>query len=66
MIGKDLTGWRKDAGKWINVGGAAQDPGNAKRLVTEKGSGVLINGHGGRTRNPVGEVQHGDSELHVE
>ena len=66
LIGKGLSGWRKDAGKWINVGSAAQDPGNAKRLVTKKGSGVLVNGANGRTRNIISESQHGDIELHVE
>ncbi len=66
LVGKDLSAWRKDTGTWQNVGAAQLDPNNPKALVTQPGSGVLVNGPAGRTSNLLSQYEHGDVEAHVE
>ncbi len=66
LVGDDLSAWRGDTGAWMIVGkakSAAADPG---KLATEKGTGVLVNGPTGRTRNLLSKTEHGDVEAHVE
>ena len=48
------------------MGGAAIDRSAPKMLVTEPGSGVLVNGETGRTSNLFSEMEHGDVVAHVE
>ena len=66
LVGDDLSAWRGDTGAWMIVGkakSAAADPG---KLATEEGTGVLVNGPTGRTRNLLSKMEHGDVEAHVE
>ncbi len=68
----ELTGsmgfdaWKLPHGTWFVAGNAKTDPKNAKKLVGESGSGVIINGPIGKTRNLVSKEEFGDIESHFE
>ena len=64
--GEGLDGWRKPTADWQNVGEAGKDPDNERKIATKPGSGTLVNGPKGRTRNLFTEMQHGDCEAHIE
>ena len=66
LLGKGLEGWRKPTHAWQIVGEATMDPANPKLLTTKPGSGVLVNGPKGRTRNIFSTLEHGDCEAHIE
>jgi len=42
------------------------DPANNRQLVARPGTGVLLNGPKGQTRNLLSKYEHGDVEAHVE
>jgi hypothetical protein len=48
------------------VGAVKLDPADPRRFVTSPGTGVLVNGPQGRTRNLFSQYEHGDVEAHVE
>ena len=64
--GKDFANWAGDTGTWYQSGDAAIDPGNEKFLNGFPGTGVIINGSDGRTRNLISQVEHGDCILKLE
>ncbi|MFP4056700.1 MAG: DUF1080 domain-containing protein [Candidatus Brocadiia bacterium] len=64
--GEGMEGWRKPTGQWMNVGQAVQDPKDEKRIATQPGHGILVNGKTGKTRNLLTELEHGDVEAHIE
>jgi len=66
LIGEGMAGWRKPTADWMNVGEAAKDPQNEKKLATKPGQGILVNGPKGRTRNLFSLLEHGDCEAHIE
>lgn len=59
-----LEGFREPTAKWTVVGEASLHPEKPKNLSTRPGSGILYNG--GRTKNLLTKVEHGDVELRVE
>jgi hypothetical protein len=63
--GEDTRGWRAPTGDWKAVASVAlaADP---TRLQVTSGTGVLLNGEGGRTVNLVSTEEFGDVEAHVE
>ena len=66
LVGKDLSAWRVPTGQWTIAGEARMDPANSKRIVTQPGSGVAVNGPTGRTCNLLARREHGDIEAHIE
>ena len=64
--GDKLEAWRKPTADWLICGKVALDPKNERKLVSEPGEGVLLNGPKGRTRNIFSKGQHGDVEAHIE
>lgn len=66
LVGKDLSAWRAETGDWAIVGEAKMDPANPRRLTTRPGTGVMVNGPKGRTRNLLSRHEHGDVEAHIE
>jgi Domain of Unknown Function (DUF1080) len=67
MIGDDgLKNWREPTGDWLTAGDARPDAKNPARLVAEGGSGVLINGKKGSTRNLLSKHDFQDLEAHFE
>ena len=66
LVGDGMSGWRSDHGEWQNVGVVRLDPTAPKRLSTEDGSGILVNGETGRTSNLFTDVEHADVVAHVE
>lgn len=61
-----LQSWKTDQGEWQDVGGVSTDPANPAKLVSTKGTGVLVNGPNGRTVNLVSNLEHGDVRAHIE
>ncbi|MHC5542985.1 3-keto-disaccharide hydrolase, partial [Singulisphaera rosea] len=61
-----LDGWKAPAGDWKVVGGVAPGPKNPRFLVSEPGSGILVNGPIGRTINLFSKEDFGDVEAHFE
>ena len=66
LVGGDLSKWRGDTGQWMICGGAKSDAADPGKLATTPGTGVLVNGPAGRTRNLLSKMEHGDVEAHVE
>ncbi|MFQ6130670.1 MAG: DUF1080 domain-containing protein [Armatimonadota bacterium] len=65
--GEDLSGWRaRGEHEWLVAGGVSLKPDNAKQFAIAEGTGIFVNGEGGRTRDLFTEYQHGDCELHIE
>lgn len=66
LIGSDFSRWRSDVGDWQVVGDAALKADNAKLLVGKAGTGVILNGANGRTKNLVSKQEFGDVRAHIE
>ena len=64
--GVEMKGWRGDIGTWVNVGNAKMSSDKNKYLTSQPGSGVILNGPVGRTRNLHSKVDHADVQLHIE
>jgi hypothetical protein len=64
--GEGMAGWRGDTGAWENVGAAQAAPQGAKKILTEQGSGILVNGPDGKTVDLFTEMEHGDLEASIE
>lgn len=67
LIGdKGLEAWRQPTGEWQVVGAVTLDPKNPRLLASTPGTGVIVNGPKGRTRNLISKEKFGDIEIHVE
>jgi len=66
LVGEDLSTWREDTGDWLIAGQVRTDPANPRLLATSPGTGVLVNGDTGRTRNIFSRLEHADVEAHIE
>jgi hypothetical protein len=64
--GQGLETWRKPTGAWLVAGDASVDRNDPARLSAIPGSGVLVNGLDGRTRNLYSIGEYGDLEAHLE
>ena len=62
----DLSQWRAPTADWQIVGEAFSDPSNERKLSAREGTGILLNGPNGRTRNAFTKMEHGDIEAHIE
>jgi hypothetical protein len=61
----DLSAWGK-AADWKIVESVKSDEKNPKQFASTPGTGVLLNGDKGRTRNLLSKHQHGDVQAHIE
>jgi hypothetical protein len=59
-----LKSFREPVAKWTEVGDASMNAGKQKQLSTEPGKGVIYNG--GKTKNILTKLEHGDAEVHIE
>jgi 3-keto-disaccharide hydrolase len=66
LSAQGLEAWQKPTGDWFVAGGLALDPMNPKLLAATPGTGVLVNGKSGRTRNLLSKQEFGDIEAHLE
>jgi len=66
VLSDDLASWQAPTGQWFIAGGAAMDPANERRLTSQPGRGVMINGKEGVTENLVSRRQFGDVEVRLE
>ncbi len=67
MIGDSgLEHWRAPTGDWLVAGDARPEPKKPARLVADRGSGVLINGKSGKTRNLFSKPDFQDVDAHFE
>jgi hypothetical protein len=62
----DMSDWKESVGAWKVVDSVKMDEKNERRFTTTAGSGVMINGDTGRTRNLFSACQHGDVQAHIE
>lgn len=62
----DRGAWRGTTDGWVDAGGVTLDPQNPRRLASQPGTGVLVNGPSGRARNLLSKQDFGDLEAHVE
>ena len=66
LAGGGLGAFPGETGDWLIAGEASSDPADDKKLAWKAGTGVLVNGPKGRTRNLFTKLEHGDCEAHVE
>ena len=66
LIGGDFSGWLGNTGQWEIVGDTFIKPGNNKLLSSKPGTGVIVNGPTGRTRNLLSKTEFGDVKAHIE
>jgi sugar phosphate isomerase/epimerase len=66
LLGSDFSQWRGDTAAWFVAGDSIQDPANEKLLKSKAGSGVIINGPTGNTRNILSKAEFGDVRAHIE
>ena len=67
LISEDgLSHWREPLGDWLVAGMVSLDSQDSRKLATRSGSGSLVNGATGRTRNLFSRLEHGDVEAHIE
>src|SRR3972149_3844006 len=66
LIQEKMEGWQSDHGTWLNVGEAIAASDGSKRIDTNPGSGILVNGPDGKTQNLFSQVEHGDVEARIE
>lgn len=75
LIGDNgLTAWTRAAmhskqefkDTWAHVGAVRTPDQQTKKLITEAGTGVIVNGDGGRSWNIVTRQSHADVEAHIE
>lgn len=59
-----LEAFREPTAKWSAVSDAAMNPDNQKKIAIKRGSGMIFNG--GKTKNLLTKIEHGDVELHIE
>ncbi len=65
----DLSGleaWKAPTGDWRIAGAVRPDPENPRRLSSEPGQGILVNGPTGRTTNLVSKQAFGDIRMQFE
>ena len=66
LIGGDFSAWRENTGTWQIVSDTFSNPQNEKLLSGKPGTGVILNGPTGRTRNILSKAEFGDVKAHVE
>ena len=67
LIGEHgLDAWRKPTGDWIVGGDAEPQPEHPKLLAAKPGTGTIVNGKTGKTRNLLSSQDFGDLEAHFE
>jgi sugar phosphate isomerase/epimerase len=66
LTGGDFSQWRGNTGQWEIVGDTLTKPGNEKLLSSKPGTGVIVNGPTGRTRNLLSKTEFGDVKAHIE
>jgi sugar phosphate isomerase/epimerase len=66
LIGGDFSQWRGNTGQWEIVGDTFTNPENEKLLSSKPGTGVIVNGPTGRTRNLLSKTEFGDIKAHIE
>jgi len=66
LTGGDFSQWRGNTGQWESVGDTFVKPGNNKLLSSKPGTGVIVNGPTGRTRNLLSKTEFGDVKAHIE
>ena len=66
LIGSDFSAWRDRTGQWEVVADTFVNPANEKLLSGKPGSGTIVNGPTGRTRNILSKAEFGDVRAHIE
>ena len=62
----NLGAFRSPTGDWLEAGNAFKNSNDETRLASMPGTGVIVNGITGRTKNILTKHEHGDIEAHIE
>jgi len=65
-LSKNLDAWRPPHGTWYVAADTGLKPDDPKRLGSKPGTGVMVNGPTGRSRDLFSKQAFGDIEVHVE
>ena len=66
LVSDDFSAWQGNTGQWEIVGDTFTNPRNVKLLSSKPGTGVILNGPTGRTRNILSKAEFGDVKAHIE
>jgi len=66
LVAEDFSTWQGDTGQWQIVRDVAVSQQNEKRLASQPGKGVLVNGAEGKTVHLISKAEFGDVKAHVE
>jgi type 1 glutamine amidotransferase/HEAT repeat protein len=66
LIGGDFSLWQDNVETWQVVGEVMMDPGNPKKLASNQGTGVIVNGPNDRTVDICSKTEFGDVQAHIE
>jgi hypothetical protein len=66
LTAKGLEAWQGPTGDWFIAGGVELGGKNPKLLAAQPGTGVIVNGKTGRTKNLKSKQKFGDLEVHLE
>jgi len=66
LIGSDFWSGRGGGGDWQVAGEVFMQAENPKLLASKPGTGMIVNGPTGRTKNLLSKQEHGDVRAHVE
>lgn len=64
--GSAMQNWAGDTGTWAQVDDVSMRDDDPKLLASTPGTGTIVNGEDGRTRNLISKVKHGDCKLSIE
>ncbi len=64
--GADFSAFRGQTGAWVMAGEVSKDATNEKKLAWKPGTGAVVNGPTGRTKNLFTKAEHGDCVAHIE
>jgi hypothetical protein len=64
--GDAFKAWRSPRAEWVEAGSVSLHAKNPKRLAYKPGTGIIVNGEKGRTRNLVTKQKFGAIEAHLE
>jgi len=66
LTGENFSAWDGDTGQWQIVGDASLKPDSVKLLISEAGTGTVINGPTGKTKHLITKEHFGDVDAHIE
>src|SRR5258707_6287970 len=63
---KGLEAWKAPTADWLVAGEVGIHPDNPKLLASKSGTGILVNGAKGKTKDLLSKQSFGDVEWHLD